>query len=228
VLPAGTAVADVIGPVLTRLTTLAPRPTSLESTGLTPELLADLALKHLLRAGSLTLASLCDRLGLLGPVIEPIVQFLRQESRLQLQARASFDKEVRLTLTDRGRQGAQEAFKICGYLGPAPVPIGNYEQVARAQTVPRRGLARAKVSHAYRDIIIGDRADVGLVHLSGSRALIGRRMAARKGHFMPTALLDDQFAALQAPSPEERAITVDVDGTPAEIVDDILRRLPPE
>ncbi len=151
-----TAVADVIGPVLTRLTTLAPRPTSLESTGLSPELLADLALKHLLRAGSLTLASLCDRLGLLGPVIEPIVQFLRQESRLQLQARASFDKEVRLTLTDRGRQGAQEAFKICGYLGPAPVPIGNYEQVARAQTVPRRALARAKVSHAYRDIIMAE------------------------------------------------------------------------
>jgi len=150
------AVADVIGPVLTRLTTLAPRPTSLESTGLSPELLADLALKHLLRAGSLTLASLCDRLGLLGPVIEPIVQFLRQESRLQLQARASFDKEVRLTLTDRGRQGAQEAFKICGYLGPAPVPIGNYEQVARAQTVPRRALARAKVSHAYRDIIMAE------------------------------------------------------------------------
>jgi gluconokinase len=84
------------------------------------------------------------------------------------------------------------------------------------------------LKRAYRDIIIGDRPDVGLVHLRGSRELIGQRMAARKGHFMPTALLDNQFATLQEPSPEERAITVDVDGTPAEIVDDILRRLPPE
>jgi gluconokinase len=84
------------------------------------------------------------------------------------------------------------------------------------------------LKRAYRDIIIGDRPDVGLVHLRGSRELIGRRMAARKGHFMPTALLDNQFATLQEPSPEERAITVDVDGTPAEIVDEILRRLPPE
>ena len=84
------------------------------------------------------------------------------------------------------------------------------------------------LKRGYRDIIIGDRPDVVLVYLRGSRELIGRRMAARKGHFMPTALLDNQFATLQEPSPEEQAITVDVDGTPVEIVDDILRRLPPE
>jgi gluconokinase len=84
------------------------------------------------------------------------------------------------------------------------------------------------LKRAYRDIIIGDRTDVGLVYLRGSRKLIGRRMAARKGHFMPTALLDNQFATLQEPSAEERTITVDVDGTPPEIVDEILRRLPPQ
>lgn len=84
------------------------------------------------------------------------------------------------------------------------------------------------LKRAYRDIIVGDRPDVGLVHLKGSRELIGRRMAARKGHFMPTALLDNQFATLQEPTPEERAIVVDVDGAPDEIVDEILRRLPPK
>jgi carbohydrate kinase (thermoresistant glucokinase family) len=84
------------------------------------------------------------------------------------------------------------------------------------------------LKRAYRDIVVGDRPDVGLVHLRGSRDLIGRRMAARKGHFMPTALLDNQFATLQEPSPEERAIVVDVGGTPDEIVDEILRRLPPK
>ena len=45
---------------------------------------------------------------------------------------------------------------------------------------------------------------------------------------MPTALLDNQFATLQEPSPEEQPITVDVDGSPGEIVDEILRRLPPK
>jgi gluconokinase len=101
---------------------------------------------------------------------------------------------------------------------------------ARIDEWRRRGesgvVTCSALKRAYRDIIIGP--DVGLVHLRGSRELIGRRMAARKGHFMPTALLDNQFATLQEPSPEERAITVDVDGTPGEIVEEILRRLLPE
>jgi gluconokinase len=84
------------------------------------------------------------------------------------------------------------------------------------------------LKRAYRDIIIGERPDVRLVHLKGSRDLIGQRMAARKGHFMPTALLDNQFATLQEPSAAERAIVVDVGGAPTELVDEILRRLPPK
>jgi hypothetical protein len=150
------AVADLIGPVLSRLASLAPRPISLEATGLAPEMLADLVLKHLLRGGSLTNAVLGERLGLVGPVLEPIVQFLRQEGRLQLQARASFDNEVRLSLTERGRQGAQDALKRCGYIGPAPVPLETYTRVAGTQTVPRRSLARENVSRSFRDIIMAD------------------------------------------------------------------------
>lgn len=150
------AVADLIGPVLSRLAGLAPRPASLEATGLAPEMLADLVLKHMLRSGSLTSAALCERLGLVGSVLEPIVQFLRQEGRLQLQARAGFDNEVRLSLTERGRQGAQDALRRCGYVGPAPVPLETYTRVAHAQTVPRRSLARENVSRSFSDIIMAD------------------------------------------------------------------------
>jgi magnesium chelatase subunit ChlI-like protein len=150
------AVVDLIAPVLNRLAGIAPRPVSLEATGLSPELLADLTLKHLLRAGSLTSVALGERLGLVGPVIEPIVQFLRQEGRLQLQVRASVDNEVRLTLTERGRQSALDALRVCGYAGPAPVPIEAYSRVVLGQTIPRRSLARAKVNHAFQDIIMAE------------------------------------------------------------------------
>ena len=81
------------------------------------------------------------------------------------------------------------------------------------------------LKRVYRDIIIGERPDVGLVHLRGSRELIGQRMAARKGHFMPTALLDNQFATLEEPGPDERAIVVDISGTPFRIVEEITRQL---
>ena len=79
---------------------------------------------------------------------------------------------------------------------------------------------------AYRDILIGDRPDVRLVYLKGSRTLIGERMRARHGHFMPPALLDSQFQTLEEPGPDENPITVEIGGTPDEIVHAILERLP--
>lgn len=39
-------------------------------------------------------------------------------------------------------------------------------------------------------------------------------MAERKGHFMPTALLDSQFATLQPLQADEAGVDVDVSGTP--------------
>lgn len=78
----------------------------------------------------------------------------------------------------------------------------------------------------YRDRI---RAAAGqnviFVHLSGDKALIAGRMSERTGHFMPPALLDSQFAALEPPAPDERAVTVDIDAPPERIVDTIVAKL---
>jgi carbohydrate kinase (thermoresistant glucokinase family) len=86
-------------------------------------------------------------------------------------------------------------------------------------------LTCSALKRSYRVIIIGDRPDVTLVYLKGSRDLIGRRMAARHEHFMPVALLDNQFATLEEPTPDEHPITVDVGGTPAEIAAEIVGQL---
>jgi len=86
-------------------------------------------------------------------------------------------------------------------------------------------LTCSALKRAYRDIIIGERAEVGLVYLRGSQDLIARRMAARHEHFMPTALLSSQFATLQEPAPDERAIVVDIGGTPHDIVAAIVAEL---
>jgi carbohydrate kinase (thermoresistant glucokinase family) len=86
-------------------------------------------------------------------------------------------------------------------------------------------LTCSALKRSYRDIIIGDRHDVVLVYLKGSRDLIHRRMAERQEHFMPVALLDSQFATLEEPTPDEHPIIVDIGGQPAEIADQIVRRL---
>ena len=79
----------------------------------------------------------------------------------------------------------------------------------------------------YRDSIFGDRPDVRLVYLEGSRELIGERVRARPGHFMPASLLDSQFAALEPPAPVEHAIAVSVDAPVAGSIARIAAALQP-
>jgi gluconokinase len=80
-------------------------------------------------------------------------------------------------------------------------------------------IACSVLKRAYRAIVIGDRDHTLLVYLRGSKQLIHDRMAARKGHFMPAALLDSQFATLEEPGPDENAIVVDIGGQPQAIID---------
>jgi gluconokinase len=80
----------------------------------------------------------------------------------------------------------------------------------------------------YRDLIIGERADVQLTYLSGSRALLAERAAGRRGHFMPQTLLDSQLATLEPPTPDEHAIVVSIDAPVETIAERIATALVPD
>ncbi|WP_328316641.1 gluconokinase [Streptomyces sp. NBC_00388] len=73
------------------------------------------------------------------------------------------------------------------------------------------------LKRSYRDRLRAEAPGVVFLHLTGDRELIEKRMAERKGHFMPTALLDSQFAALQPLAEDEAGTAVDISGTPEEI-----------
>jgi gluconokinase len=77
----------------------------------------------------------------------------------------------------------------------------------------------------YRDLLREGRPDLRLVYLEGDRDLIGKRLAARHGHFFPKELLDSQFGDLEPPGPDEDPVTVPVDGAPEQVVADIVERL---
>lgn len=77
----------------------------------------------------------------------------------------------------------------------------------------------------YRDRIrVGAGGPVTFIHLAGDRAVIAERMAARTGHYMPTTLLDSQFATLEPPGLDE-ALTVDIDQSLPAILTTILDHL---
>lgn len=67
------------------------------------------------------------------------------------------------------------------------------------------------LKRTYRDHIRRHDPRVEMLHLNGSRELIAQRQADRPGHFMPTTLLDSQFATLEPLDADEAGMTIDVE-----------------
>ncbi|WP_373355804.1 gluconokinase [Pseudoroseicyclus sp. CXY001] len=99
--------------------------------------------------------------------------------------------------------------------------------VAEALAAPGEGPAVAACSalrRAYRDRLRAGAGPLTFLWMDGPVDLIAARMAARQGHFMPTALLQSQVATLEPPGPEE-AIRLDISAPPDAILAEALRQV---
>ncbi len=89
---------------------------------------------------------------------------------------------------------------------------------AEARRHPHCVIACSALKRAYRSVLAPDI----LVYLDGEKATIAARLRARKGHFMPPALLDSQFATLEPPGPDEAPIAMPIDPPASETIADVL------
>ena len=86
-------------------------------------------------------------------------------------------------------------------------------------------LACSALARRYRQRLGLPEARMKLVHLDGPAEVILARLKERTGHFMPATLFESQCAALERPAHDEQAITVDISGSPEEIVAVVLNGL---
>jgi gluconokinase len=83
-------------------------------------------------------------------------------------------------------------------------------------------LACSALKSKYREVLQGGDPRVKFVHLTGPRAVIEERLKNRRGHFMPPALLESQFAILEPPAD---ALTFSCEKSPSEIVTELVHVL---
>lgn len=83
-------------------------------------------------------------------------------------------------------------------------------------------LACSALKETYRQILVGGRPQVRIVYLKASKDLIGQRLANRTHRYMPSTLLDSQFATLEEPAD---ALVVEVLTTPEAAVAQIRNAL---
>ncbi|MFT4069461.1 gluconokinase [Paraburkholderia sp.] len=82
----------------------------------------------------------------------------------------------------------------------------------------------SSLKRSYRDVLRAGDRDVCFVYLKGSREVLAERLGHRTGHFFDPSLLQSQLDTLEEPGDDE-AITVSIELTPDEIVDDVLRQI---
>ncbi|AXK35739.1 gluconokinase [Streptomyces armeniacus] len=66
----------------------------------------------------------------------------------------------------------------------------------------------------YRDRLRSAEPGLYFLHLTGSRELVAERLAGRRGHFMPSGLLDSQFADLEPLEADENGAALPIDADP--------------
>ena len=78
-------------------------------------------------------------------------------------------------------------------------------------------LACSALKRRYRDVLRAHAPTLRIIYLdAGSSStcdegiVLGTRIRARQGHYMPPSLLDSQYAALEPPGADEGSIAVDV------------------
>jgi gluconokinase len=82
----------------------------------------------------------------------------------------------------------------------------------------------SSLKRSYRDILRGGDNDVVFVYLKGSYDMLRERLTTRTGHFFDPSLLQSQLDTLQEPGDDE-AITVSIELTPEQIVDEVLKQM---
>lgn len=85
-------------------------------------------------------------------------------------------------------------------------------------------LTCSALKRSYRDVLRAAVPEPQFIFLKGPRALIAVRLAARRGHFMPSSLIESQLATLEEPASDEHAWLYEIEWSARDIVTDIVAR----
>lgn len=111
-------------------------PETLQEAGLTLGFLSDSILRTLYSRGVMLGLDLSKLMCLPFKVIEEGLKFLKDEKCIEVSGGDLIGRvSYRFNLTELGRRRAQDAMKLCAYVGPAPVPLEDYVEQTYRQAV---------------------------------------------------------------------------------------------
>ena len=131
-----------------------PPPATIEETGLHADVLAQLLLKTLV-AGEASGTGLADKLHVPYSVLDALIQHARVEKLIEVRgASGAGNAGYRYVLTDLGRDRAMQFLDVSRYVGPAPVPLAQYNAYVRACMAARPYIDKDLLSTGFEHLIV--------------------------------------------------------------------------
>jgi len=172
-------------------------PDSIKQAGLTLTFLNDLVARVLYTRGAMLGLDLARFICLPFKVIEESLKFMKDEKVVEVTGGDLIGRvSYRFTLTELGRRRAQDAMKLCGYIGPAPVPLEDYVEQSYRQAVTGITCSPEPLKASFSHLVLKDElfGALGPAIVSGRSVFIygppgnGKTSVARAiGDFMNNA-----------------------------------------
>ena len=172
-------------------------PDNLKEAGLTLTFLNDLISRTLYVGGSMLGLDLARKLCLPFKVIEESLRFLKDEKCIEVAGGDLIGRvSYKFNLTELGRRRAQDAMKLCAYVGPAPVPLEDYVEQTYRQAVTGINSTPELLRPAFTHLVLPESLfnAIGPAVVSGKSVFIygppgnGKTAVARAiGDFMNSA-----------------------------------------
>jgi len=134
-------------------------PSTLEETGVSLDLVLQLALKTLHFTGELTGNELASRLGVRFAVVEPAIELLKSQHHCEIVGGSMLGaSSYKYRITDAGRVRAALFLEHSHYVGNVPVPLRQYQKYMREfERAAPRTANRDRVRQAFSHLVIADR-----------------------------------------------------------------------
>ena len=132
-------------------------PEKVEDIGLDIDFIAELVLKHSVFMGEFRISDMSERVKLPILVVEQILDILRRDKYVEIKGGSAYTSTAfAYKITDTGKNFASELLQNCHYVGPAPVPLDQYQETVRRQTDKSILIPEEEVKKGFSHLIVKD------------------------------------------------------------------------
>jgi hypothetical protein len=180
---------------------------TIAATGLDGNFLLNSLLRLMYISALQTIPDLSEQIKLTRPIIEDLLNFAKKEALVEIRGPSEKNINImRYALTHAGKERASEALRVCEYLGPAPIPLEEYQIQVQKQTITNEVIGINKLQRAMSHLVLSDEVVRRLGPASNSGRAILIYGAAGNGK---TSIAEALVSAFEQPVYVPYAIEID-------------------